>query len=84
MKPRARDFIDLFFIIREKQYLLSNLVLQAKAKFDWDIDPVQFGSRLLMATNQTDYPRMIKKVNHKAWKDFFVAEAAKLKKEIFQ
>jgi len=83
MKPRARDFIDIYFIIKEKGYILYKLLMDAKAKFDWDINPIELGSRLLEATKVSDYPRMLKKVNHNQWKRFFVEEAKKLKKEIF-
>ncbi len=85
MNPRARDFIDIYFIIKEKSYGFSELLMKAKAKFDWHIDPIQLGSRLLIAKEEVkDYPRMLKKINHQEWKDFFVQEAKKLKKEIFK
>lgn len=82
MKPRARDFIDIYFLIQEKGYSFSDLLLQAKAKFDWHIDPIQLGSRLFQASEAADYPRMIKPIDHKKWKQFFVEEARKLKGEI--
>ncbi len=84
MKPRARDFIDIYFILRQEKFSLNDLILKAKAKFDWHIDPVQFGVRLTQAAETSDYPRMLKKINHSEWKDFFVGEARKLKKEIFK
>lgn len=59
-------------------------MMKAKAKFDWHIDPIQLGSRLLMAAEMTDYPRMLKEIDHREWKNFFVKEAKKLKKEIFE
>lgn len=83
MKPRARDFIDIYFILEEKDYTFVDLISKAKAKFDWHIDSVQFGSRLLMGAELMDYPRMLKPIRHEEWKSFFVAEARKLKKEIF-
>ena len=84
MKPRARDFIDIYFIIKEKGYGFTELLMKAKAKFDWHIDPIQLGSRLLTAKELKDYPRMLKQINHQEWKEFFVKEARKLKKEIFK
>lgn len=84
MKPRARDYIDIYFILKEKRYNLRDLLMQAKAKFDWDITLVELGARCLDASNMTDYPRMIKNINHKLWKRFFVEEAKKLKDEIFE
>lgn len=84
MQPRARDFIDLYFIFQESQFNLHDLLMKAKAKFDWHIDPLQLGSRLLMATEMKDYPRMIRKIDHLDWKTFFLKEAEKLKKAIFK
>jgi len=84
MQVRARDFIDIYFIIKEKKYDMFDLLIKAKAKFDWHIDPVQLGSRLHQAKDMEDYPRMIKEINHQEWKDFFVAEAKKLKSQIFK
>jgi hypothetical protein len=84
MRPRARDFIDIYFIIKEKNYDFYELLMKAKAKFDWDITFIELGTRLLEASKLTDYPRMIKKIDHQEWKEFFVNEAKKLKKEIFK
>lgn len=84
LKPRARDFIDIYFIAKEKKYDFYDLLMKAKAKFDWDITLVELGSRLLEAKDLTDYPRMIKEINHQEWKQFFIQQAKKLKKEIFR
>jgi predicted nucleotidyltransferase component of viral defense system len=84
MKPRARDFIDVYFIVKQAGYDMRELWIHAKAKFDWHIDPIQLGSRLLMAADAHDYPRMRKKIDHREWQNFFVAEARKLKKDIFR
>lgn len=83
LKPRARDFIDIYFIVKEKNYNFHDLLMKAKAKFDWDISSLGLGTRLLEASKLTDYPRMLKKINHQEWKEFFIEEAKKLKKEIF-
>lgn len=82
MKPRARDFIDIYFILRQKGYKFDDLLLKAKAKFDWHIDALQLGSRLLQAGEVADFPRMIEKISDKEWQNFFVNEAKKLKKDI--
>lgn len=84
MQTRARDFIDIYFIIKEKKYDFHDLLMKAKAKFDWHIDPIQLGSRLYEARNLVDYPRMLKEINHKEWKLFFVGEAKKLKDKIIK
>ncbi|KKQ77696.1 hypothetical protein A3E04_00625 [Candidatus Kuenenbacteria bacterium RIFCSPHIGHO2_12_FULL_42_14] len=84
MKPRARDFIDIYFIIQAEGWTLEKLIMDAKAKFDWHIDPIQLGKQLIKANELKDYPRMFKKINHQEWQDFFLNEAKKLKKQIFK
>lgn len=84
LQPRARDFIDIYFIVQKEKYDLHRLLMLAKAKFDWHIDPIQLGSRLITAKDVKDFPRMIKKIDHIRWQEFFVEEARKLKKEIFE
>ena len=84
MQPRARDFIDIFFLIKEKRYILRDLLKDAKIKFDWHIDAIQLGSRFLQAREVKDFPRMIKEVNHKEWQDFFVEEARKLRNSVLK
>lgn len=83
MRQKARDYVDIYFIIKEKGYDLWHLILQAKAKFDWDISIIELGARLRNAKDMTDFPRMIKPIDHREWQDFFLQEAAKLKDEIF-
>lgn len=58
--------------------------MKAKAKFDWHISAVELGSRFLEAAELKDYPRMIKKLDHREWKQFFVDYAISLKKQIFK
>ena len=83
LKPRARDFIDLYFIIKNQNFTFRRLLSDAKAKFDWDISPIELGTRLLDASKLIDYPRMIKKINHREWQNFFIEQAMDLKKDIF-
>ncbi len=84
IKPRARDFIDIYFIIKEKGYGFEELLMQAKAKFDWDISLIELGARFIEGSKLTDYPRMLKKINHEEWQNFFLEKAKDLKKEIFK
>ncbi|TSC68915.1 MAG: hypothetical protein G01um101470_1105, partial [Parcubacteria group bacterium Gr01-1014_70] len=41
-------------------------------------------TRLFLATEVKDFPRMIKQIDHQEWQDFFVEEARKLKQEIME
>lgn len=84
MKPRARDFIDIFFLIKDKGYVFQDLLMKAKIKFDWHIDALQLGSSLLQAREVKDFPRMVRKIDDKEWQNFFVQEAKKLSPEIIR
>jgi len=84
MQPRARDYIDLYFIMQEKEYGLRNLFLNAKAKFDWDIDPINLGSQFMRVKEVSDFPYMLKSFSKKEIEVFFFNLAKELEKEIFE
>ncbi|HAZ16597.1 MAG: hypothetical protein A3H59_03405 [Candidatus Jacksonbacteria bacterium RIFCSPLOWO2_02_FULL_43_9] len=79
----ARDFIDLFFILQTYPFSLSDITKKAKIKFDWHIDPLQLGTQFIQAQKLKDYPRMVQPFNHNHWKKFFLKEAEKLEKDVF-
>lgn len=83
MKPRARDYIDLYFILKEKNYSLKRLILDAKAKFDWDIDRVNLMSQFIRVRDFKEIPPMLKPFNRNKMEDFFLGLAKSLEKEIF-
>ena len=83
-KPRSRDFIDLYFILKKADWTVKDLVSKAKIKFDWHVDPLQLGSQFNQAAKLKDYPRMIKKISHKNWQDFFIKKARLLATDILK
>jgi len=83
--PRARDFIDLYCILRKyKLFSFPKLIKAARAKFDFQIDPIQLGAQLLKANDIQDLPRMLTKISHPKWRLFFVQQAKLLSKDIFR
>jgi len=84
MKPRAREYVDIFFITQKTNYSLNDLVKFAKIKFDWHIEPLQLARRFLEVITVKDYPKMLVSFNKKEMEGFFLNEAKKLKKEIFK
>lgn len=84
MKPRGRDYVDLYFILKEKKYPLKKLILDAKAKFDWDIDKLNLASQFLRVKDFKEILEMQKPFKRKEMEDFFLSKAKKLKKEIFR
>lgn len=83
--PRARDFIDLYLILKKyRKFSLDGLLKMARAKFDWQIDPIQLGTQFLKAKDIKDLPRMLIRINHQDWREFFVNRAKSLSKDIFK
>ena len=81
-KPRARDFIDLYSILKKEPWQMADLIAKAKIKFDWHVDPLQLGSQFLRAREVKDYPRMITVVSDEAWMVFFEEAARSLEHAI--
>ncbi|MCL4390311.1 MAG: nucleotidyl transferase AbiEii/AbiGii toxin family protein [Patescibacteria group bacterium] len=85
MKPRARDFVDLYFILKkEYEFSLERLINLADAKFDWHIEPVQLGENFAKVVAIKDFPKMLVPFDKKAMEKFFLNLAKSLKPQIFQ
>ncbi len=84
MKPRSRDFIDLYFILKDKnKFSLDRLINLAKAKFDWHIEPAQLGENFAKVITAKDLPKMLVPLDQKAMEKFFLDLAKSLKSQIF-
>ena len=83
-QPRTRDFIDLYCIIEQTRWTVDELKREARNKFDWYVDAVQLGSRMLMVRELKDYPHMIIPFDFKECEDFWIEEANKLKKYVLK
>lgn len=83
-QTRARDYIDLYCLIKKYKWSIDELVKKAKIKFDWHIDYLQLGTQFIKSKDVSDFPRMIIKIPNKAWINFFNLEAKKLKSKIIE
>lgn len=83
-RTKARDFIDLYFIVKETGMLVKDLMMAARNKFDFYIDPVQYGKQFFKVTEVMDYPRMIKPLSEQDLQKFFLGEAKKLGSDILE
>lgn len=81
-RTQARDYIDLYCICHKTGYAINDLIVKAKIKFDWHIDPIQLGTQFIKAESAPDLPRMIQEVPQAQWQKFFIEEAKKLRSEI--
>lgn len=83
-RTKARDYIDLYIICREKGYRIPDLFKKARIKFDWHIDPLQLGTQFLNAKQAEDMPHLLISLPDREWQDFFAQQAKALKKDIFE
>lgn len=81
-KPAARHFIDLYLILQKGETAWADLPKLARIKFDTPIDPIQLGAQLVTAESISDMPRMVIDLAEEEWRNFFLAKAAGLKKQI--
>ena len=79
---KARDYIDLYYICKEGNVSLPEVIKMAKIKFDWHVDPLQLGTQFLKVKEAEDYPNMIQSLDIEALQDFFIKEAKKLSPDI--
>lgn len=83
--PRARDFIDLYLILKHASALtIDSLIDTAHIKFDTHIDPVQLGAQYMKVKELKEYPRMLTRLDAKVWQEFFMQEAKKLSGKVFK
>ena len=84
IRPRLRDFIDLYFILQKnKNWDFPNLLQKSREKFEIVVDPLQLGENLLQVSQLTDMPIMIKEIDMKEVRRFFLQEAEKIKEKVF-
>lgn len=82
-RPRSRDYIDLYFIYQKMGYELNKLIMDAKAKFDWDIKRLDLASQFLRVKDITvDPPKMLVDLDQKKLEGFFSTWAKSLEKDI--
>lgn len=82
-RPRSRDYIDLYFIMKKYNYSLDKLILDAKAKFDWHIDRITLASQFIKAKDADESALMIVPFSKTSMDEFFLDLARSLNKDIF-
>lgn len=82
-RARERDYIDLYFIMKNNDFTLPHLIFLAKAKFDWHIDPIQLGKVFVQVVTVSDIPRMLVPFTRQDMENFFLKLARDLGKDIF-
>lgn len=81
--PRAKDYIDLYFILQKTNWDMQKLRQDAINKFGISTDPINMSRQFLRVVEFTDYPKMLVPLNQKEMENFFLSLAKSLEKEIF-
>jgi hypothetical protein len=91
MKPRTRDYIDLYFILTKTAYnpekYLERMRIDSQAKFDWPLEPKNLLAAFLRVQDikdPKDFPKMLVSFDEEKMVDFFLKLAKSLEKEIFK
>lgn len=84
IRPRTRDFVDLYFIFQSKPQKLNTLLPLVEKKFKESIDPIQLAKNLLKVVEYTDYPKMLVPFKKEDMCDFYENLARKLKSKILK
>jgi len=83
-RSQIKDYIDLYFICKNIQMPVADLIKRARNKFDWHIDLIQLGTQFIKIDELKDLPRMIIEIDMDEIRKFFNEEAKKLKPEIMK
>ena len=69
-----------------QNYDLNQLILDAKAKFDWDIDRMNLANQFIRVKElkRKDLPKMLKALDFNKMEKFFLKLAKSLEGEIFK
>jgi len=83
-RVEAKDFVDFYFIIKEKQIELRAIRDLVKRKFNFSLDASTIGSELAKVRLLDKLPKMIKPLELGKLKTFFADQSKSLEKEIFE
>lgn len=81
---RTRDYVDLYFILRQFPFTLHQLIAGVRKKFSQDIDPLQLTKNFLKVVEYSDFPKMLVPFDEKAMYRFYERLARKLKSKILK
>ena len=84
MQPRDRDYLDLYFILKDSNFSITSLIQDAKAKFDWHIDPLTLSSQFLRSVDITAIHKILVPFDSKAMDQFFIKQADLLKQRVLK
>ncbi|MBU2592305.1 nucleotidyl transferase AbiEii/AbiGii toxin family protein [Patescibacteria group bacterium] len=83
-RAAARDFVDFYFIQKNRNFPLKLLLNGLKKKFTWQVDPLFLAGSFIKARSLKDYPKIIAPFSLKEFYSFFNGLALDLKKSVVE
>ncbi|MFN4213116.1 MAG: nucleotidyl transferase AbiEii/AbiGii toxin family protein [Microgenomates group bacterium] len=80
----ARDFVDLYFGMKELEIDLKELIALVEKKYEPVFDYVSYISRIMRFKDLKDYPKMIVPFDPRQMEEFFLKQVKKLEGLIFE
>jgi predicted nucleotidyltransferase component of viral defense system len=80
----ARDFVDLYFAIKEVGCDLDQLIKALEEKYEMEFHLSSLLARFPAVRDVTDYPKMLAPFDKKEMEDFFLKEVKKMEGKIFK
>jgi len=82
--PRERDYIDLYCILKETNWSVDKLLIDANRKFDATTDILQVAKNFLKAAEVTEYPKMLIPFDKKDMQEFYEHSAGRLRSKFLK
>lgn len=83
-RSKARDFVDLYMLLEQKEFSLEQLAARIPDKFSIWLTDLTIIRGFLAVQEVKDYPTMLIPFDRQKMIDFYLAEAKKLEKKIFK
>lgn len=84
MRPRERDYIDLYCILKRTDWTIDQLLMDADRKFDVTTDMLQVAKNFLKSAEIFDYPKMLIPFDEADMQGFYERSAEMLRSKILK
>lgn len=82
--PRGRDYIDLYFAVKEQDCNMDQLISALREKYEFEIDNINMLSQFVRVKDFSDIPKLLVKFKKKEIEEFFLKMADHLEAKIFK
>lgn len=84
VRPRERDYVDLYCILKKTKWDINKLLTDAERKFDITTDVLQIAKHFLKAAEVANFPKMLVPFKKEDMFDFYENLARELKPKILK